>query len=481
MAAPLATPRIIGGAPTLPLEYPFLLSLHRYGSHTCGATLLSSLFALTAAHCVTEDDGSDHGKTSASASLSVLIGESRLDFDPSNPSSECSGLVGVEEVIRHPNYSTTTLANDFALLKFAKPRPEGCMRGVPVLDDEPTVASPGTLAVVAGWGRTSPDSASTQVYPVQSYSVTVPVVSRANCSMAYGYNMPGVMMCAGVMEGGKDSCQGDSGGPLFIPSASPFCEPSTLIGVVSWGNGCAAPGFPGVYARVSAMRSWIVDHVGETSTRPPCPPAPPPLLSPPPRPPGLPVVDACACSPDGVSGGVSTGSVGCANWRGDETFYCYVVGPSVCPHANPAAAFPGAGVSYCSPPGEAWGECECTNDYLSNGVLTDSHIGCANPDKDPKGAWCYVENSTKCGDFTAASARYPGAAWAYCPLESLTTCKDDAAYADSFGGCNSWDGFACTTAELDYAGWTVPMREWLVYSCPQSCPDVVPELSLIHI
>ncbi|KAF5266057.1 hypothetical protein FOXYS1_3125, partial [Fusarium oxysporum] len=58
------------------------------------------------------------------------------------------------------------------------------------------------------------------------------------------------MFCAGVSSGGKDSCQGDSGGPIVDSS-------KTLIGAVSWGNGCARPNYSGVYASVGALRSFI--------------------------------------------------------------------------------------------------------------------------------------------------------------------------------------------------------------------------------
>lgn len=62
------------------------------------------------------------------------------------------------------------------------------------------------------------------------------------------------MFCAGVAAGGKDSCQGDSGGPI-VNSAK------TLVGVVSWGAGCARPGKPGVYASVGALSSFVTSNL----------------------------------------------------------------------------------------------------------------------------------------------------------------------------------------------------------------------------
>ncbi|ENN82139.1 hypothetical protein YQE_00221, partial [Dendroctonus ponderosae] len=61
-------------------------------------------------------------------------------------------------------------------------------------------------------------------------------------------------MCAGSPYGGRDACQGDSGGPLVVDNI--------LIGIVSWGAGCARPNFPGVYANVPFMREWITEVTG---------------------------------------------------------------------------------------------------------------------------------------------------------------------------------------------------------------------------
>jgi trypsin len=87
--------------------------------------------------------------------------------------------------------------------------------------------------------------------------VTVPIIARATCNTMYkavpDYGTTPInnnMICAGYAAGGRDSCQGDSGGPLVDSS-------NTLICVVSWGRNCAAPNFPGVYARTGNYISWI--------------------------------------------------------------------------------------------------------------------------------------------------------------------------------------------------------------------------------
>ena len=58
-------------------------------------------------------------------------------------------------------------------------------------------------------------------------------------------------MCAGYPEGGKDACSGDSGGP-YIENETGF-----LVGLVSWGYGCARPGYPGVNTEIGYFVDWI--------------------------------------------------------------------------------------------------------------------------------------------------------------------------------------------------------------------------------
>ena len=88
--------------------------------------------------------------------------------------------------------------------------------------------------------------------------VRVPVVTNADCNSDYGGEITDSMMCAGYRGvGGKDACQGDSGGPLVCNDGGN----AIIAGVVSWGFGCAAPQFPGVYSRTTHVLDWIIANM----------------------------------------------------------------------------------------------------------------------------------------------------------------------------------------------------------------------------
>jgi len=69
------------------------------------------------------------------------------------------------------------------------------------------------------------------------------------------------MVCAGFPQGGVDTCQGDSGGPMFGRTSAGELR---IVGTTSFGEGCARPGKPGVYARVAdaTLRPWIAETTG---------------------------------------------------------------------------------------------------------------------------------------------------------------------------------------------------------------------------
>lgn len=221
-----ADPRIIGGDPANPDDWPFFVSLGRgpasvYNMPFCGGSLIHPNWVLTAAHCV---DAIDFAPT-------VTI--SRPDLE------EATGQTRkVEGIYIYSGYDGfETYSGDAALLYFSDP-----------LDVTTAVLPENTpaedvLARVAGFGATEYSDGSAELLDVD-----VRTVSDEYCSYAYGESFIAEnMFCAG--DDGRDSCYGDSGGPLTVGGQ--------LQGIVSWGSDCADPDFPGVYSRVTYFRPWI--------------------------------------------------------------------------------------------------------------------------------------------------------------------------------------------------------------------------------
>ena len=118
-----------------------------------------------------------------------------------------------------------------------------------------TISEPaaGSLAVVSGWGTLNFGDID---LPSELQAVEVYIVPREECNSTYA-NYDGItenMICAGVPGGGKDACQGDSGGPLVVGGL--------LVGIVSWGIGCAEADYPGVYSNVAPLRSFVTEQTG---------------------------------------------------------------------------------------------------------------------------------------------------------------------------------------------------------------------------
>ncbi|KAJ9591595.1 hypothetical protein L9F63_001866 [Diploptera punctata] len=229
---PILDGRIVGGSTTTIASYPYQLSLRYGGSHICGASIISANWALTAAHCI----------VGSASTLTLRAG--------STYSNSGGTIYQVSQATRHGSYSSSTLDYDIAVLRVSSAFSLGS--NIQVISMETGTVAAGTNAVVSGWGTTTEGgSASTTLR-----QVTVPVVSDSSCSSSYAAygGITARMICAGYTSGGRDACQGDSGGPLVANGR--------LIGVVSWGVGCARAGYPGVYAKVSNLRSWVSTQTG---------------------------------------------------------------------------------------------------------------------------------------------------------------------------------------------------------------------------
>ncbi|XP_020778405.2 testisin-like [Boleophthalmus pectinirostris] len=110
---------------------------------------------------------------------------------------------------------------------------------------------------VAGWGALNESGYS----PDSLQEVELPIVGLNECRCLNEVYVPEKTICAGRREGGVDSCFGDSGGPQVVRMNSIWVQ----VGVVSFGEGCARPERPGVYALVPAYQEWISQVVGTSS------------------------------------------------------------------------------------------------------------------------------------------------------------------------------------------------------------------------
>ncbi len=255
-------PRIVGGNPTDPGEYPFLVALvfsstgNSWLGQFCGGAVIDAVWVMTAAHCVTDMDGNQVSP----ASLDVVTGRHDLYCWDSGGSPACTEgqRIDVAEIHRHPQFDKDTFNNDIALLRLAT-----ATTSMPVAWATPADAglfAPGVVATVMGWGQTE----SVPPFPDVPHDVNVEVISDADCKAPNTFYeafmiFDATMLCAGdVAAGGVDSCQGDSGGPLVVPDGTGGW---LQAGIVSWGEGCADPGKPGVYAEVAAFEAFIVGLV----------------------------------------------------------------------------------------------------------------------------------------------------------------------------------------------------------------------------
>ncbi|HCM0780964.1 TPA: serine protease [Vibrio parahaemolyticus] len=237
--------RIIGGEPANTSDWKFIASLVRKGQptsigHFCGGSFLGGKYVLTAAHCVEGLNADD---------LDIVLGL----YDQNRESQ--AQRIAVNNIYSHTAYNSHTTNNDIALIELEHSVDSATIDlATPEVLDSVRV---GDKLHVAGWGNTSTTD---RVYPTVLQQVDLEYVDRATCQNLSGNysNVSDDGICAGYYWGGKDSCQGDSGGPLIVDDNGI----NKLLGVVSWGDGCAQPNAYGVYANVAHFQhnGWIDSH-----------------------------------------------------------------------------------------------------------------------------------------------------------------------------------------------------------------------------
>ncbi|XP_066986717.1 serine proteinase stubble-like [Macrobrachium rosenbergii] len=246
--------RIVGGQTTTVNEFPWQVGLtSTTGTKPyCGGSIVSNQWIVTAANCV---------NGVAASSVNVVVGEHNW---ATTSESTVTKRILASQIIIHPSYILSSVDNDIALIKLATPitfQPDNKI--APVCLPDAGNLYENVNAVITGWGTTTFGG----IQPNELQKVTVPTLTNTQCRLSYGIAITANMICAGLLTGGKDTCQGDAGGPLITPgnTAQTF---NVMIGVASWGYGCALPNYPGVYTRVTNYLSWINSYIASSVTCP---------------------------------------------------------------------------------------------------------------------------------------------------------------------------------------------------------------------
>ncbi|WP_033289606.1 S1 family peptidase [Amycolatopsis jejuensis] len=231
MPAAEAAPSIVGGEKGSLADHPYAVYLvDSHGTQFCGGVIVSRTAVATAAHCT----------------IDVPPDETSVVAGREDKRSNDGVVLAVTDVWRHPDYRKPQQGSDLAVLTVRGQLP---YRPAALARDASRYPA-GTKATVLGWGRIA-DGGDRSDYLRQA---TVPLTDDATCRTGYPEYNPASMLCAGYPSGGTDACKGDSGGPLVTGA--------TLVGIVSYGDGCGRPGKPGVYTRVTSFADDIAAHSG---------------------------------------------------------------------------------------------------------------------------------------------------------------------------------------------------------------------------
>lgn len=149
----------------------------------------------------------------------------------------------VRHIFMHPQYSPYTAQNDIAVLKVSEFTETTTLKPASLAEIPPRE---GDRCVLAGWGtklenipRPNPEL----------YKADLVITNQRDCNVSYAGAITESMFCAKGQS--QDACHGDSGGALI-------CN-NLVSGIVSFGNGCDRPEFPGVYTDVSYYSEFVDD------------------------------------------------------------------------------------------------------------------------------------------------------------------------------------------------------------------------------
>ncbi|XP_053834968.1 acrosin-like [Vidua macroura] len=224
--------------------------------HMCSGALVSHRWVLTAASCfITAGDV---------LKWKVVVGAT--DLAQPGPQAEA---FQIKQLLKHQDYDPATARNNIALLELDQPVECSDYIQLGCVPDSSLAVPELKTCYMAGW-RATPDSAPGPRLVLQEAKVRLIDVQLCNSSRWYGGAVHPQDLCAGYPRGGIDTCQGDIGGPLVCKDNAG--DYFWLVGLASWGKGCARARRPGIFTSTQHFYSWIRAHAGPGPTGPP--PAP---------------------------------------------------------------------------------------------------------------------------------------------------------------------------------------------------------------
>ncbi|XP_047989285.1 melanization protease 1-like [Leguminivora glycinivorella] len=244
---------IAGGHPAAIGQFPSIARLSiktTRGTYLCAGSLIGERHVLTAAHCLDHD-------IKYHQDISIYLGEyDRKSYPVDCVKQKCvkNRLVYPDKVVKHPDYDSTTVANDIALMRLQKRAPlTAYIKPIPLppFDVDHPINKGAALAIV-GWGETESAYSSDILQATE-----LNLIPRANC-LKYGSDVPPKHLCAGDVKG-KDTCPGDSGGPLYMY----YQDKYYLSGIVSYGPALMKCGTAevGYYTNVYKYIKWIKENM----------------------------------------------------------------------------------------------------------------------------------------------------------------------------------------------------------------------------
>ena len=243
-----ATSKILGGVQAAPGAWPWIAALLSaddpsvFYAQFCSGVLIDQSWVLTAAHCV---------QGMSATKIQVAVGAYDL-------TKFTGSRTPVKSIRIHPQFSSTSLYNDIALVELGVPsaiQPIALFSGESVDKTPPSLL--GKLVTVLGWGLADTATSPYWDYPEILRQVGLPVVTDSTCDAIYTYPISPAQFCAGYYEG-KDACEGDSGGPAVVQVDGQWVH----AGIVSAGVSCQEYfGWYGKYTRTSAQLSFIRQYV----------------------------------------------------------------------------------------------------------------------------------------------------------------------------------------------------------------------------